>query len=283
MIYLEDNILDHPKMVAAGDDGFAMWMRGMQWLKQQRSSTGRIPKAVVIARLAPIFGGKALQPAPIMRRLISAGCWHDEGDYVLVHGYVERNEASIQRSELAKEKADKRWAKERERRANGHAPADAPASDLQVPQHEPGTCNSPQSTDHVEAPSLTHPVVAPQDEGGSEDTAAVRSGMARVDRTLRDSCPPAMNRLYGERRARMRALLTEGADVELALAAIRQGAPSEGAPLRADRAIDAMEAGKVPQGDRPPYMRTFVAEEVVITDEERAARLAEIVKRRAAS
>lgn len=106
--------------------------------------------------------------------------------------------------------------------------------------------------------------------------------MKQVDRLLRDLCPPERNAIHGAKRKRLEELLAEGADVELALAAIRQGAPSEGAPLRADRAIDAMERGKVPGGDRPPYMRTFEPEDVEITDEERAARLAKIAEKRKA-
>lgn len=298
MIYLEDNVLSHSKMVMAGDDGVMMWLRGLTWLKEQKSPDGRIPKAVVLARMAPIFGGKALNPAPIMKRLVEVGCWHDDGDHVVVHGYVERNEAAIQRTEIAKTKAHKRWAKEKERRAEAAekgAVAPARAKPQQMPEQSRGNaaadaggnaggrCNSPQRTD-TEPPSLPSPhrngiadpaeggsgyaeEPPPPDPGGDEPAAGelsspptttdadpVRSGLARIDRTLRDTCPPAMDRVYGQRRDELRDLLRGGADVELAVCAIRQGATNDGAPIRADRAIAALRTGKQsgPSGHVPP-------------------------------
>lgn len=121
-----------------------------------------------------------------------------------------------------------------------------------------------------------------EEEKGSAEPSPLQSAMERIDRLLREVCPPDKNAIYGARRQVLMNRIKEGADVELALAAIRQGAPAEGAPLRADRAIDAMERGAVPHGDRPPYMKPFEPEDVEISDEERAARLAKIAEKRKA-
>lgn len=133
-----------------------------------------------------------------------------------------------------------------------------PAQDLRTNPREP---KEPTASGRSKRGEPT-----PEEQSGAAEPNPVRSGMARIDRSLRDLCPPDRNTIYGDRRARLKALLSEGADVELAIAAIRQGAPNEGAPLRADRAIDAMERGKVPQGDRAPYLKPFVADIPEITD-----------------
>lgn len=145
---------------------------------------------------------------------------------------------------------------------------------------EPTNPREPKGTTTSGANESDRPTTEQQD--GSAETDPVRSGMARIDRSLRDLCPPDKASIYGDRRKRLKALLAGGADVELALGAIRQGAPAEGAPLRADRAIDAMERGKVPQGDRPPYMNTYEPEDVVIDEDEFARGKARIAEAQAA-
>lgn len=293
MIYLEDSFLDHPKMIAIGDEGVMMWLRGLKWLKEQRSTDGRIPK-VVVPRLAPVIKCRALPTGPIVERLIAAGTWHDEGDAVVVHGYVERNEASIHRSEVGRENARKRWDKRKgSTRTDAPPPSqdDATALPLQMPpqsngKSEPngsGNAYSPQSTVHspqgvsVDTPSLaTESVGADPGQGGSGyaeaptddpdddgETLAERHqshatgdeeppGLRQVDALLRKVCPPKLNRLFGAPRSDLRIALRKGADLELILAAIRQGEVGEGATLRWQRAAQALADGRLPTGGGVP-------------------------------
>ena len=237
MIYLEDAFMDHPKMVAVGDEGIVMWLRGIQWLKEQRSHDGRIPKAVVHRHCVPVIRGKPLPSEPIMRRLIEVGSWHDEGASVVVHGYTERNESSIRRSEAGKRNAEKRWEKRRMADAipsSAHANGIAGGSGV-------ADAYSPQPTAHVNTPSLDHQVVA---TAGSGDVP----GLLLVEALLRKVCPPDKARLFGAPRAELIRVLQAGADLELVLAAIRQGDRSEGAFIRTQRAMSALADGKLPGG-----------------------------------
>lgn len=276
MIYLEDAFMDHPKMVAAGDEGILMWLRGIQWLKEQRSHDGRIPKAVVHRHCVPVIRGKPLPSEPIMRRLIEVGSWHDEGNSVVVHGYTERNESSIRRSEAGRRNAEKRWEK---RRMADATPSSADANGIGV-----ADAYSPQSTIHKETPSLPSRPTGP--DGGDEVP-----GLALVEALLRKVCPPDKARLFGAPKAELVDALQAGADLELVLAAIRQGDRSEGAFIRTQRAMSALADGRLPGGQSGAVLNEKGAEkarEIVreeppspVTTQEGLAECRAVVRRQA--
>lgn len=110
MIFLEDAFFDHRKVIAAGDDAVMLYLKGLGWLKQQRSTDGRIPLHVV-PRLAPIIRDKAVPTDPLRQRLVAVELWEDDGTEVVCHGYVERNQKAIRKSEQAKGAARKRHEK----------------------------------------------------------------------------------------------------------------------------------------------------------------------------
>lgn len=134
MIFLEDDFYEHPKLEEVGPAAGWVWVSALGYLKQRRSTDGRIPKAKL-----PKIHETARRMAP---KLVAAGLWHDEGDAFKVHEYELHNAASIRRSEAAREKARKRWG----HAAGSDAPADAaapPGADAGEPAGADAPCAPP--------------------------------------------------------------------------------------------------------------------------------------------
>lgn len=177
MIFLDDGFFQHPKVFAAGGDATLVYLQGLGWLKQQRSTDGRIPK-VVLPILCPLARGSG---PPLAGRLVEVRLWHDEGDHWLCHGYVERNAKAIAKSEQARgaanarhaaaeKKASKRIADAPPERCVRNADADADAmrtlSERNAVSVSQSTVHSPQGTVHTAQITDTAPQPRGFDLGG---------------------------------------------------------------------------------------------------------------------
>lgn len=86
-VKLDDQFFTHPKAVAAGKDGRALYLAALCWAKAHLTD-GLIPKGVLpmLAAQAEVVGRRTATT------LVGARLWHDEGDHWRIHGYHERND-----------------------------------------------------------------------------------------------------------------------------------------------------------------------------------------------
>lgn len=185
MIYLDDGFFAHPKVIAAGGEATLLYLKALGWLKQQGSTDGRIP-TVVLPVLAPDLKGKPVTGRPLTAlaaRLVDVALWDQEGPaHWVCHGYVERNQKAINKSEQARAAARQRHAKQQappkqpqsDRISETDADADAESMRTQngescvrnaVPVSQP-TAHSPQPT------STAHGVGVSKSRGSSTSVTA---------------------------------------------------------------------------------------------------------------
>lgn len=163
MIFLDDRFPRHRKVQLAGVDAGWLFVCGLSWLKEEHSKDGRILKTS-LGMLSVLDDRKAKKAAA---RLCEVGLWHDDGDAWVVHDYVEHNRKSIERSEAARAKANKRWGNA----AGSNAPASASAmpsddctgnalspssllpSSVEPPSSSTATSGAPPDDDRPAAPS----------------------------------------------------------------------------------------------------------------------------------
>lgn len=151
MIYLDDAFFTHSKVTAVGDDAAILYLKGLGWLKQHRSTDGRIPLHV-IPRIAPIIRDRPLPTDPLRDRLVAVALWESEQGHVVCHGYVEFNQKAIHKSEQARNAARKRHALAAERASEQSADAVRTHSERSSERSSDAhaTVHSPQSTVHIE-------------------------------------------------------------------------------------------------------------------------------------
>lgn len=112
-VYLDDHIDEHPKVLAAGDAAFGLWVRMLAYCRRKLTA-GRVPKT-----WAGVRGQRAK-----LRRLVEVGLLEDGRESWVIHDY-ERWNHSEQKSRQAREAAKVRWEQERDRDASAHADAQA--------------------------------------------------------------------------------------------------------------------------------------------------------------
>jgi hypothetical protein len=189
VIYLDDGFFAHPKVIAAGDEATMLYLRGLGWLKQQGSTDGRIPK-IVLPVIAPNAKGKPITGRTLTGltdRLVDVVMWHDDDTHWTVHGYVERNQKAIDKSQQARDAARKRHAnaqrtqKRPQSERISETDADADASAVRSLCHSPqptDTAHSPQPTDTSTSSSSSSngstPVAPP---GGEEEDPRIHQAL----------------------------------------------------------------------------------------------------------
>ena len=82
-VKLDDGFSEHPKILAAGPLGLALWACGLAYCNRQKARDGFIPAAKVPI-LYPIP-----QPMKVAARLVAVGLWEETDDGFVVHDYHE--------------------------------------------------------------------------------------------------------------------------------------------------------------------------------------------------
>ena len=110
--YLDDHFDEHPKVLAARDihrDAPWLFTAGLCFAKRQACG-GLIP-AAQLPRLITHYTPKAAQA------LIDVGLWDEVEVGVQIHDYEEWNHTGEAKSASARNAAQIRWSRERERKA----------------------------------------------------------------------------------------------------------------------------------------------------------------------
>jgi hypothetical protein len=84
-VKLDDGFASHPKTIAAGPHGVALFVTSLCWVARNLTD-GRIPKHVL-----PALAAEAGVKKAVADTLVAVGYWHDRGDHWEINGYLERN------------------------------------------------------------------------------------------------------------------------------------------------------------------------------------------------
>lgn len=147
-VRVDDKTLGHPKLLAAGPHGVALWLAGLCHANAHHTD-GLIEKLVLRA-LFPSEKWSAKEQKGAAELLVAIGLWHDEGDAWRIHNYeryqqeamsnVAAERREYERAKKANQRAAKRNAAKNEH-LSGLSPGDSPG-------HVPGT---PGGTDEGQA------------------------------------------------------------------------------------------------------------------------------------
>lgn len=139
---LDDGFFRHPRMVAAGREGRALFLAGLCYCAANLTD-GRIDKAAV--RL--VASDAEVRPS-VASRLVDVGAWDDCGDVYEVHDYLDYNpsrdkvkagrEAGLERAKRSRETRAKQKAKRG--RSNAGASRD-PSPVIETPNGVSGADN----------------------------------------------------------------------------------------------------------------------------------------------
>jgi hypothetical protein len=112
-VRLDDGFFRHPKALAVGKDGRALYLAGLCW-SSSNLTDGHLPAASL-----PTILHDAQTPRATVDRLVEHGLWHPTGAGWEIHNYLDRN-----RSRGAVEGERKKWAeRQTRRRTNGEGEA----------------------------------------------------------------------------------------------------------------------------------------------------------------
>lgn len=106
-VRIDDGFFQHPKAVAAGPAGRALFLAACCWASANLTD-GHIPDEVL-----PLLSAQSGSPRTTASRLEAVGLWHRNGDGWVIHDFLTYN--------LSRDKAHARreaWRK-RQRRARG--------------------------------------------------------------------------------------------------------------------------------------------------------------------
>lgn len=92
---LDDNLLDHPKLIAAGEQlgpngpalALGLYVVGLMW-SNRHLSDGQLPQAVV-KRFSHVA-----KPLEVAAALVRAGLWEKDGAGYIIHDFAEYNFAA---------------------------------------------------------------------------------------------------------------------------------------------------------------------------------------------
>lgn len=289
-VKLDDNFTDHPKVDALSDAAFRLHVAALCYCNRHLTD-GFVP-AAALGKLTPhARPGLSASELVAKGTWFEAQGGFQVHDYLDFQESAEqvkarrKDDADRKREARKKGRSPAATANGPARRPPGLRP-DSVSDSAPESGRTPHRTSAPESGQESTRPDPTRPndlppypppghePEAPEAEGGSgyadeepqgepadydarydEDRTATEptpDPMRRIDALLRKVCPPERNRLYGAPRADLRAALAGGADPELVLAAIRQGDATEGAFLRAGRAMTAIADGRVHNGGGAP-------------------------------
>lgn len=125
-VQLDDGFAQHPKTLAVGGNGVAMYVAGLCYCKRY-GTPGMIPSRVV----------PGLFPHRSWRRtvtlLVEFKFWEPTASGFVVHDWDRWNKPQMSRSEAGRKAAEARWANAK-RNATAHADRNASASKSHMPQ-----------------------------------------------------------------------------------------------------------------------------------------------------
>lgn len=114
---IDDAIIDHPKVLEAGEDARDLLIVSIIWCNKHLTD-GRVPKAA----LGVLSRKKSAEKTAAA--LVRVGLWHDEGDAWRLHDYLDWN-PSREEVEAKRNASAERMRKSRERRAKKGAATNA--------------------------------------------------------------------------------------------------------------------------------------------------------------
>lgn len=115
-VKLDDQFFTHPKALAAGKDGRALFIAGLCY-SSAHLTDGTIPKPAlsIVAAMAHVKQSSA-------RQVVAAGLWEEHDDRYVVHDYLD-HQTSRERVEAergrAKQRKDRFKERQKERQQNG--------------------------------------------------------------------------------------------------------------------------------------------------------------------
>jgi len=127
-VRIDDQFLTHPKVIAAGKDGRAMFIAGLCY-SSSNLTDGFIPLGAV-----PIVAAMAEVKPTASAQLVKVGLWETVPDGYAIHDFLDyqpsRVDVEQQRGDLSKKRAaagrkgaERRWQSERQTDGNGHGKA----------------------------------------------------------------------------------------------------------------------------------------------------------------
>jgi hypothetical protein len=155
-VKLDDGFADHPKTIAAGPHGVALFVASLCWVSRNLTD-GRVPKHI----LPMLTATAAVKPA-VAQKLVEVGYWRDRGDHWEINGYLERNPT---KEHVEKERA--RWRRykqsstaestaESTRESTRESTADSTAESRKSPPRTPRSPDpDPKRTDLQLPPTST--------------------------------------------------------------------------------------------------------------------------------
>lgn len=203
-VKLDDHIVSHPKVVAAGPE--AMWLQvsALCYCAQQLTD-GVVPKGMV-----PMLAPK--RPAVLARRLVDAGIWLDEGDHYRIHDYHDY-QPSREQVESQRDAARERQRKSRRRSRRDSVVSSTPPT----PDPYPTAGEPPDSDDDRGCPSSSWSDAAIFTEAG-EIAAREKGGEVRDFDSYARSCERKIRSERGKLLPRLRELGLSGEEIAYKLA-----------------------------------------------------------------
>lgn len=103
-VRLDDDFPHHPKALAAGAEGIALFVAGLCYCSKHETD-GRIPKNAI-----PLLINGLRRPKAVAEKLVTVGFWDDEPGCFVIKNYLEyqRSKAEIESLREAKRAAGRR-------------------------------------------------------------------------------------------------------------------------------------------------------------------------------
>ena len=99
-VRLDDDFPHHPKALAAGAEGVALYVAGLCYCSKQETD-GRIPRAAI-----PLLVADLRKPLEVAERLITVGLWEDEPGCYIVRNYLEYQRSKEEIEEIREQKRE---------------------------------------------------------------------------------------------------------------------------------------------------------------------------------
>jgi hypothetical protein len=101
-VKIDDHAPQHPKMVQAGAEAFALWVAGNCY-SNAHTLDGRLPKKL----LGTIYSPLSRKASKLARVLCDVGLWHDRGDHYEIHDYAKYQSYSLKANVEARRQHDR--------------------------------------------------------------------------------------------------------------------------------------------------------------------------------
>lgn len=173
---LDDTWITHPKMIAAGLHGRALWVAGGTHCSQQLTD-GRIVKTSL-----PLIAAQAGVKPSVASKLVELGLWADRGDFYEMPDFLEYNPS---RAQVLAERERWKSNKQRQRDKKRREAEDNSGDNRDVPGGLSG--------DSTEESSPPRPVPSPTSNGVCNSTSRVPAGVGTDESHDAPAWGPAVN------------------------------------------------------------------------------------------